>query len=667
MNNQISNTKTGSSKMPFYLRKQPLEIPPPTEKDWIKKDEEEDIFLKDPHQAVDSLPQPYRMINKLLGLIFDQAWEVIAGLDRQEIKKQLLAPTLYQPSDGFQVVGRANCLAAAGDYIFIGLSTGLSVFSMPQREKLFSWDAVRLEVCAIRTTDLGNGSHLVGSVDEMGIARLFYFIKETILHIKAINEVQEDVSKRTTCAELELSRGGDYAAFLLQGKSRRACISEAWLEIYRLPKDSWRKELEYVQTVAAAGPAPTSAAGHFKETKAGHPVPDPQQELQQLLIKAESRLGPPALILKIKSPKPLAGTIFKNPFEALMKCDDGNVFGLGQNHLIKQCQWDFQEALFYSTFQQYLEVDIEQEDKEEKPSYATFYFHLPGRMLPFGTETKTEPGFSLPLDSEPKPDIVWPCAAPITCSAITPCSTYLAFACEDGTITVWDKFIGFPLSVTVLREEYVIRSIHFLPLSLPPSEKTSFSSKNFASTKVRLLVLCTDGTLHLITSGAKEYSTKLLADTPESPGQTISAVATIPTLPNAVLIFFREGTVGLMDIAKQDTICHFIPPPSHTVASPWQPVFSVDTDGQYLILRGDAGGTADTETIFLFEFKSYPFMESLADKFELLPDYLPWDKQYNTFLGDSLQRLSTISQQMPECWSQLQTYAAALQAARQEK
>lgn len=67
-----------------------------------------------------------------------------------------------------QVMGRANCLAAAGDYIFIGLSTGLSVFSMPQREKLFSWEAVKLEVCAVRTTDLGNGSHLLGSVDELG-------------------------------------------------------------------------------------------------------------------------------------------------------------------------------------------------------------------------------------------------------------------------------------------------------------------------------------------------------------------------------------------------------------------------------------------------------------------------------------------------------------------
>ncbi|XP_066491391.1 WD repeat-containing protein 93 [Tiliqua scincoides] len=686
-----SNTKTRSSKMPFYIRKQHLEIPPPSEKDWIKKDEEEDFYLKDPDQAVDSLPQPYRMINKLLVLLFEQAWEIIAGRDRQEIKKQLLAPTLYQPSARFQVVGRTNCLAASGDYIFIGLSTGLSVFSMSLCEKLCSWEAARVEVCAIQTSDLGNGSHLLGSVDEMGIARLFYFIRENLLHIKAINEV-EDVSKRNTCVELELSRGGDYAGFLLQGSS------EAWLEIYRLPKDSWLKELEHIQTFAVTVPVPTSVPT-FKEMKnpdlqaSAADIMDAQQEVQQLLSKAESRLSPPALTLKVRSPKPLGGSIFKSPFEALMKCDDGNVVGLGQNHMIKQCQWEWQEALFNSTFQQYLEIENEQEAKEEKPSHAMFHFHLSGRTLQAGTETKAEPdtpiAFSVhwsrsnnlcfyllsrppkeKMDSDPKPDIVWPCASPITCSAVTPCLSYLAFACEDGTITIWDKSLGFPLAVTVLREEYVVRSIQFMPLPLPPGEKTTFSSKSFAGTKVQLLVLCTDGSLHLITSGAKEFSTKLLRCRPESPSQTISAVATIPTLPNAVLIFYWEGTVGLMDTAMQETICHFIPPPLHKVASPWQPVFSVDTDGQFLILRGDeqpAGGTADTETIFLFDFKSYPFMESLAEKADLPLDYLPWDRQCNIFLGDSLQRLSTISQQMPECWSQLQTYAATLQRARQEK
>lgn len=67
-----------------------------------------------------------------------------------------------------QVVGRANCLVASGDYIFIGLSTGLSVFSMSLHEKLCSWEAAKLEICALWTSDLGNESHLLCSVDEMG-------------------------------------------------------------------------------------------------------------------------------------------------------------------------------------------------------------------------------------------------------------------------------------------------------------------------------------------------------------------------------------------------------------------------------------------------------------------------------------------------------------------
>lgn len=46
------------------------------------------------------------------------------------------------------------------------------------------------------------------------------------------------------------------------------------------------------------------------------------------------------------------------------------------------------------------------------------------------------------LDSDLKPDVVWPCAAPIACSAVSSCSRYLALAGEDGTITIWDKHLG---------------------------------------------------------------------------------------------------------------------------------------------------------------------------------------------------------------------------------
>ncbi|XP_053128924.1 WD repeat-containing protein 93 [Hemicordylus capensis] len=684
-------------KMPFHPRKLPLDIPSPTETDWIKTDEEDNLFVNDPEKSHDSLPQPFRMISKLVTVVLEEAWEVIKGKDREELQKQELAPTLYQPSAEFQVVGTANCMVASSEYIFIGLSAGLFVFSISTCEKVCAWEAAKLEICAIRASDLGNGSHLLGSVDELGCARLFYFFKENLLHIKAINEV-EDISKRTACTELEISRGGDYAGFLLQGDA------EVWLEIYRLPKESWLKE---IQTAAMTPLSAALPAGYAKEAAATSQIFVPKTmdmqgtgtedtELQQQLLKAESRLGPPVLLLKVRAPKPLAGSIFKNPFEALMKSDDGHGIGLGNNHLIKESQWEWQETVFTGAFHQYLETEDEQESREEKPSHAVFHFHLPGRILPMGTETKVEPdmpvAFSVhwsrsqnlcfyflsrppkeKLDSDPKPDVVWPCAAPITCSATTPCSSYLAFACEDGAITVWDKSLGFPLSVTMLPGGSAARSIQFMPRSSLPSEKTSYSYENLPSAKVQLLVLCTDGSLHLITSGTKEFNTKLLGCRPESPGQTISTVSTVSALPNAVLIFSRDGTIGLMDVATQENLCHFIPRPPYRVVSPWQPIFTVDSDGQYLILKGEelSGGVkAETDTIFLFNFKSYPFMEKFLQNVEFPSDsvdHLRWDTRTNRFLKDSLEQLSTISQQMPECWSQLQTYAATLQAESLEK
>ncbi|KAL8197599.1 UNVERIFIED_CONTAM: hypothetical protein K2H54_033985 [Gekko kuhli] len=156
-----------------------------------------------------------------------------------------------------------------------------------------------------------------------------------------------------------------------------------------------------------------------------------------------------------------SGCAFKNPYEALLKSDDGTVVGLGQNHMIKDCQWEQLEEIFNSTFQQYLEL----ESKDEKFSHAMFHFHGPGRTLPIGMENKSEPDTPVALslhwsashnlcfyllsrppkekvDSDPKPDIVWPCAAPIALSSVTPCSSHLTFVCEDGTITVWDKSLG---------------------------------------------------------------------------------------------------------------------------------------------------------------------------------------------------------------------------------
>ncbi|XP_077173571.1 WD repeat-containing protein 93 isoform X2 [Paroedura picta] len=696
--------------MPFYLRKLPLEIPPPTEKEWIKKDEEDAFFLKDPDQIIDYLPQPFLMVSKLVTVLFERAWEIIEGREQCHVmKKQHSPPSRYCPSAEFQVVGRANCLAASREYIFLGLCTGLSVFSIATYEKLCAWEIARLEICTLHASDLDNSSQVLGTVDEMGFAHLFYFSKENLLHVKAINEV-EDISKRNTCLRLELSYRGDYAGFLLQGNS------ETWLEIYRLPKDSWQKEAEHVQTFALTAAPPISTPASFRDRKFSTATLQrsvdfrnisrqsteeqksldfrnisrqntEEQDLQQLLNR-ECKLSAPALLMKVRSPKPLAGCAFKNPYEALMKNDDGSVVGLGQNHMIKDCHWERLEELFNSTFRQYLEL----ESKEEKLSHAMFHFHGPGRTLPIGTENKMEPDTPVALslhwsashnlcfyflnrppkekaDSDPKPDVVWPCAAPIVLSSVTPGSSHLAFVCEDGAITVWDKSLGFPLFVTMLPDRYIVRSIQFMPRN-----KTVSSSKYPVCAKVQLLVLCADGSLHLMTSGAKKFSTKILVYKPEDPSQAISATATIPSLTNAVLTCSWAGTVSLMDTETEETLCHFITPHPYKVTTPWHPVFTVDSGGKYLILQGyEHSGSMKAETggnqstIFLFDITETSLQDDESPPCRVMSEHLPWDRRCDVFLNNSLQWPSAFSQQIPECWSQLQIYVATLQREAQEK
>ncbi|NXG01344.1 WDR93 protein, partial [Sakesphorus luctuosus] len=457
------------------FRRHPLEIPPPSEKDWIQ-DDEEDFFLQDPDRKRDGLPQPFRMINKLVMQVFESAMEIIERremlLEPQNVKVQ---PTKCFPTAEFQVTGRANCLAVSGKYIFVGLSEGLAAFNTCDCKDVCAWDAVKSEVCAIHASDLGNECHVLLAADEMGLVRLFCFHKKSFLLIKVLNEVG-DISKRSTCVEVVLSPGGDYAGVLLQGNTK------AWLEIYQLPKDSWLMEMEKNPRTA------TELACSERRPSCTSVVQDNSISLCAifsyiLLPTAIGELNLPVLLLTVKPPKPITGSSFENPLDALKEVDDGSMLGLGYNHLVKDFQWELQEAIFCSTYQEYLEA--KGVNKEEIPRHATFHFLLPSQVLQVGSDMKVQPdvpagigvhwdgnhNFCLYLlnhplkeqvDSDLKPDVVWPCAAPIACSAVSSCSRYLALAGEDATITIWDKHLGYPLSVTAILEERFIRSIHFL-------------------------------------------------------------------------------------------------------------------------------------------------------------------------------------------------------------
>ncbi|NWH59809.1 WDR93 protein, partial [Geococcyx californianus] len=155
------------------------------------------------------------------------------------------------------------------------------------------------------------------------------------------------------------------------------------------------------------------------------------------------------------------------------------------------------------------------------------------------------------------------------------------------------------------------------------------------------------------------------------------------------LIFSWDGTVSLMNTATSQIVCCFSTPPSHAVASPWQPVFRVDSVNWCLLLRGDKQQEADAldqsraspSAIFLFDFNSYPLKEAFPKEPDLplkSLQNLPWVERCNVFLRerdcfnhlflpfDRQQSLLGLEEQLLEYWSRLQAQAAAMDKERQK-
>ncbi|XP_030313154.1 LOW QUALITY PROTEIN: WD repeat-containing protein 93, partial [Calypte anna] len=131
-----------------------LEIPLPSEKNWLK-DEEEDFFLQDPNRKCNGLPQPFRMINKVMMLVFENAVEIIERREMlgepQNLKVQ---PTKCFPTAEFQVLGEPIALQCLEN---TSLSVCLRVWLPSGCLTVWTcaWDAVKMEICAIHASDLG--------------------------------------------------------------------------------------------------------------------------------------------------------------------------------------------------------------------------------------------------------------------------------------------------------------------------------------------------------------------------------------------------------------------------------------------------------------------------------------------------------------------------------
>ncbi|XP_071070470.1 WD repeat-containing protein 93 isoform X2 [Dasypus novemcinctus] len=643
-------------RLPVYIRKGPLEVPSPSEKDW-SKDDEEDYVLKDPDQELDSLPQPYRMINKLVNLLFDRSWEIIEKRDAErEAERSRVQPVVYPPLLESKLDNIPKCMAISQDYVFIGEANGFSIYNLYNAKRVGAWEKVKVDVTSIWATDLGS-EVLIAPVDETGIIRLFYYYKESLFLIKAINEV-EDASKQTTCVKMAVSLGGDFAAFLLQG------AGDVWLDVYKLPKDTWLKEVEYPQLTAN----PKKKVRQLQLNPTDSVTPDNLETDVCTCFKGDVKLSLPVYIMKIKPPKPVTGTTFKSPLEVFAKVEDCCGLGSGQNHFIKDSQWEQHEAIFNASYKKYLDGEWE----EEPLSTATFHFLLPSSVIPMPAEARGPSGvacvlgihwtgshnfffYSLhrTLKDKVDPESVWPCAAPIAVSSLSCSGSYLVLACDDGVLTLWDLQKGFPLGVVALSKGCFCQSIHFLKYFLVHKGQNVYPEFPMKS-RMKCVVLCTDASLHLVEAeGTQGPAIHVLAErSVKYPNETICAVAPVPALPGMVLIFSQDGSVRLMDVAKPQIACAFAPPRAYCLAAPWNPVFVVSSHHPCFLLRGDhpdemehTDASRDTRnSIFYFSFETYPLLENISRNCTIsqsdlaantaFPQTLPLEKRCERFLHE---------------------------------
>ncbi|KAL4661137.1 hypothetical protein H8957_015798 [Semnopithecus entellus] len=680
-------SQTQKIRHPIGTRKGPLEVPPPTEKDWPKEDEEDHVLV-DPNEELDSLPQPYRMINKLVNLLFDQSWEIIEERNAlREAESSQIQPTVFPPLGEIQLNKMPNCMAVSQDYVFIGGAKGFTIYNLYNAKQIYAWEKLKVDVTSIWATDLGN-EILIAPVDEMGIIRLFYFYKEGLYLVKAINEV-DDTSKQTTCIKMEVSQGGDFAAFLLQG------AGDIWLDVYKLPKETWLKKVENPQLTSN----PKKKVRQLQLNTLGLISADQLEMDTNACFKGDIKLSLPVYIMKIKPPKPVTGTPFKSPLEVFAKIKDCYGLGSGQNHFIKDCQWEQQAEIFQASYKKYLDGEWE----EEPLSTATFYFLLPSCLFAMPTEVKGPTGmtcvlgihwtrshnfflYSLnrTLKDKADPEGVWPCAAPIAVSQLSCSSSHLVLACEDGVLTLWDLAKGFPLGVAALPQGCFCQSIHFLKYFLVHKGQNMYPEGPVKS-QTKCVVLCTDASLHLLeASGTQGPTISVLVERPvKHLDKTICAVAPVPALPGMMLIFSKNGSVCLMDVAKREIICAFAPPGAFPLEVPWKPMFAVSPDHPCFLLRGDySHETESTDdagiqySVFYFNFEACPLLENISKNCTIpqrdldnmaFPQALSLEKRCERFLQKSYRKLEKNPEKEQEAekeqehWARLQRYSLLLQ------
>ncbi|XP_038556982.1 WD repeat-containing protein 93 isoform X1 [Micropterus salmoides] len=544
-----------------------------------------------------------------------------------------------------QLPESTNCLACSEDgrYLSLGHSQGLSVWCASSLICLAERLQDSLEITSTQMTRMAENTYLLGTVDDMGVARVFAYHCEGI-HLLCVINTMENINKRSICLTFELSEGGDYGAASI------SCNGVLWLEVYHFPAEAWLKELELALS---------------------------QKQDPNFSGDVDVKWSPVAVKIKIKPPKIPAGL-------EVLQMADFLTHSLALDRDTSSCyQWE--ELGCFNT---------DAGKTIESPRRCTHHFLLPCAQFPGESKAKSQPA-GLPVavcvwwsgshnllqyllkktpknkpDVEPMPDVLWPNEQEILCSAVSRCTHYIALGLDGALVCVSDRQSGSPLCVVLVSAAdsafFRMQFVDYWPVS-------ANDSQTFTAAKVHLLVLCKSGAIHTVTTGRGTQScTMQLTERPKDSKDLPTVTISVPFLQSLSLVVQRNGKMFLQDVINKTTVCFLIPPTTHVIATPCTPVYALNTRQQTLFIKGDQDPSCGASSkdrsqsqLFIFCFgesdiiKEYNVSQTKTKQKTL--SCVTFEETCNFYLQQRALSVDERNKAIMETWKQLQDTAVMVQ------
>ncbi|XP_054626874.1 WD repeat-containing protein 93 isoform X2 [Dunckerocampus dactyliophorus] len=197
-------------------------------------------------------------------------------------------------------------------------------------------------------------------------------------------------------------------------------------------------------------------------------------------------------------------------------------------------------------------------------------------------------------DPEPQPSVLWPNAAEILCSAISRCTRFIVLGLSNSLVCVWDRLAGAPLSVCTLSTDSAFLRLQFVEYWPACADIT----QTLTAGEIHLMVVCKSGAFYVMNTrrGAAALTLRL-SQRPEDSGDLLTVTASVAFLKGLSLVVHRNGKMFLQDVVNRATVCALIPPTSHLLATPCNPVYTLNVKQHILFMQGDKEPTLSSSSI----------------------------------------------------------------------